>query len=199
MSTTLFSANFIVLLFASAAAASVAPNAPGSPNAPTNLTLEVATAQQKIRALAVPFVPNAGQWDRRAAFKASTLGGAVFVTTEGAMVYSFPGKALDSGSSTEAGKRAMRHVATERGPGWALSETLIDRSGQPRPLKPAGLGPNETKASYFTADHAANHNRPINTYNRVQLGEVYPGVNLQLRATGNNMEKIFTEIGRAHV
>ena len=32
--------------------------------------LTLATAQQKLAAMTVPFVPNAGQWDARAAFGA---------------------------------------------------------------------------------------------------------------------------------
>ena len=184
---TRFSSSLMALLFASSTSA-----APNVPNAEINAAHDVATAQQRINTLAVPFVPNGGQWDRRGAFKANTLGGAVFVTTGGALVYSFPGKALDSEPATERAKRSSRHVAAERGPGWALTETLIDRKGQTRTLKPSGLGPNETNVSYFTADSAANGDRPMHTYSRVQLGEVYPGVNLQLRATGNNMEKIFT-------
>ena len=192
MSMTRFNVSFIALLFASSAIAAVATHATGALSSADNPAPDVATAQQKVNALSVPFVPNAGQWDQRAAFKANTLGGAVFVTMEGALVYSFPGKALDSSLSNESAKRGMRHIAAERGPGWALSETLIDGKGVPRRLKPAGLGPNEAKVSYFTADNSADNDHPINTYNRVQLGQVYPGVNLQLRATGNNMEKIFT-------
>ena len=61
----------------------------------------LAAAQQKINALSVPFVPNQGQWDRRAAFKANALGGALFVTTEGTLVYSFPGKPLTVEASSD--------------------------------------------------------------------------------------------------
>ena len=122
----------------------------------------------------------------------ATSAGLVFVSTEGALVYSFQGKAIDRESSTESAKRSKRHIAAGHDPGGALSETLIDRSGHARALTPAGLGPNETNTSYFTANNIAGNKRPINSYYRVQLGEVYPGVNLQLRAIGNDMEKIFT-------
>ena len=152
----------------------------------------LATAQQKINALSVPFVPNQGQWDRRAAFKANALGGALFVSTEGTLVYSFPGKPLTVEASSDKPSQRAKHGAVERGDGWALTETLIDSTGKARVLKPAGLGPNEAKVSYFTSDNRADKFKPINTYIRVQMGEVYPGVNLQLRAAGNNMEKIFT-------
>ena len=152
----------------------------------------VSTAQQKINTLSVPFVPNVGQWDRRAAFKANTMGGALFVTMDGAMVYSFPGKPVAADIAADASKLRVRPLPADRGPGWALTETLVDAQGTARLISPAGLGPNEIKVSHFTGDKTAGSSNPVNTYNRVQLGEVYPGVNLQLRATGNNIEKIFT-------
>ena len=117
----------------------------------------LAAAQQKINALSVPFVPNQGQWDRRAAFKANALGGALFVTTEGALVYSFPGKPVAVEASADAPSSRLKHGAVERGDGWALTETLIDRTGKARVLKPAGLGPNEAKVSYFTSDNNADN------------------------------------------
>ena len=45
---------------------------------------------QKMNRATVPFVVNAGQWDKRAAFAAQTFAGTVFVTTDGALVYSLP-------------------------------------------------------------------------------------------------------------
>ena len=76
----------------------------------------LAAVQQKINALSVPFVPNQGQWDRRAAFKANALGGALFVTTEGALVYSFPGKPVVVEASADAPSTRIKHGAVDRGP-----------------------------------------------------------------------------------
>ena len=154
------------------------------------------TVQQKFSTLALPFVPNAGQWDRRAAFKANTLGGALFETTEGALVvYRFPGKPIVASVSEGRGSRGSRARSAERGSGSALTATLFDARGLPRPLQPAGLRPNVLKVSFLVGGGAAQNELPMNaidTFERVQLGEVYPGVNLQLRATGNDVEKIFT-------
>ena len=36
--------------------------------------------------------------------------------------------------------------------------------------------------------HADN----LDSFERINFGDVYPGINLQLRATGNTVEKIFT-------
>ena len=69
-------------------------------NAPDAATLT------KIASLSVPFVPNAGQWDARAAFAARTFAGTVFVTTEGQIVYSLPGKPIATDADGKDGSSA---------------------------------------------------------------------------------------------
>ncbi len=165
----------------------------------------LATAQQKLTTKRVPFVPNAGQWDARAAFAAQTFAGTMFVTKQGELVYSLPGKPIAVGADVAVLR--SQHEATpgrrlqkpgERSPGWALSETLVDAKGQPRSMTqgslkaPAGYRPMEGKVSYAIGTDIAKHAANLNTYERVNLGDMYPGINVQLRATGNNVEKIFT-------
>jgi hypothetical protein len=62
-------------------------------NAPDHATLD------KIAERSVPFVPNAGQWDARAAFAAQTFAGTLFVTKQGELVYSLPGKPIADAES----------------------------------------------------------------------------------------------------
>jgi hypothetical protein len=181
-------------------------------NAPDRATLD------KIAKLSVPFVPNAGQWDVRAAFAAKTFAGTLFVTKQGELVYSLPGKPVEVGANSTAlggvvgagstalgsayeatsSRRLQEHRPIERTSGWVLSETLVDRNGQPRRMAestlkaPAGYVPMEGKVSYGIGNDPAKHGNNLNTYERVNLGDMYPGVNVQLRATGNNVEKIFT-------
>ena len=174
----------------------------------------LATAQQKLATLSVPFVPNAGQWDARAAFAAQTFAGTLFVTKEGQLVYSLPPARLPSplrGEGLGERVKAARSTTIEAdatGPlshegrgsqtGWVLSETLVDAKGQPRAMSqstlkaPAGYRPMEGKVSYAIDNDTSKHADNLNTYERVNLGDMYPGVNVQLRATGNNVEKIFT-------
>jgi hypothetical protein len=173
-------------------------------NAPHPATLK------RIASLSVPFVPNAGQWDARAAFAAHTFAGTLFVTTAGELVYSLPGKPIaddanPTGASLPQYKRfgveaARTHKAQprQRTRGWALSETLVDGNGQPRSMAnstlkaPAGFRPVQASVSYFIGNDETRHTSDLNTYERVNLGDMYPGINVQLRATGNNVEKIFT-------
>jgi|GEM_PF-518001 len=167
----------------------------------------------KIAALSVPFVPNAGQWDPRAAFAAKTFAGTLFVTTEGQLVYSLPGKSAATSvhgnegltpspaARERAGVRAVEKQSSldqRRTPGWTLTETLVDASGKPRNMasstlkSPAGYRPMQASVSYFIGSDETKHAKSLNTYERVNLGDMYPGINLQLRATGDNIEKIFT-------
>lgn len=152
--------------------------------APDRATLD------KIAKLSVPFAPNAGQWHERAAFAAQTFAGTLFVTKDGELIYRLSGKSLKASSGSFA--------PTGRLPDWVLRETLVDAKGKPRSMSestlkaPAGLIPMDSKVSFAIGNAPLSHVNNLNTYERVNLGEMYPGINVQLRATGNNVEKIFT-------
>ena len=125
--------------------------------------------------MSVPFVPNAGQWDARAAFSAKMLNGTLFVTVDGKLVYSLP---------------ATKDQA------WSLGESFVSANGTPQEAKPRGQGSaakaGTTKVSYFVGDDPSRYRAGIATYDRLRLGDVYAGVDVQLRAAGSNVEKIFT-------
>ena len=162
--------------------------APGSTVTPTPDRTQL---QLRLRALKIPFVPNAGQWDRRAAFAAHTFAGTLFVTTGGQLVYSLPGKAIDereTGTSPAPGPHRPRAL----GAGLVLTETLVDSRGRALALAPRGLRRQETKVSYFVGDQTSLHRNALATFEQVRLGELAPGIAVQLRATGSNVEKIFT-------
>ena len=164
-------------------------------------------ALKKMAALSVPFVPNAGQWDAKAAFAAQTFAGTLFVTKQGELVYSLPGKPIAAVPTSAGGEeiaallkrqRGGVKAAEQRGPGWSLTETLIDHTGKPRSMAastlqaPAGFRPMQASVSYLIGNDETKHAKALNTYERVNRGDMYPGINVQLRATGNNIEKIFT-------
>jgi len=151
----------------------------------------LSAAQQKLARVGVPFVPNTGQWDRHAAFAARTLAGTMFVTTDGKLVYHVPGQAL-AVVSRPARPMATAEQAGPPAPGWSLIESFVDAQGAPLAATPQGAQPATAKVSYFSGREASRHQPGIGTYDRVNLGDVYTGVNVQLRATGSNVEKIFT-------
>jgi hypothetical protein len=60
-----------------------------------------------------------------------------------------------------------------------------------RALPTAGV-PHATRINRFVGDDASRHRDGLRTYEHVMLGEVFPGIDVRLRATGWNVEKIFT-------
>ena len=150
-----------------------------------------AGVRQAIAQAAVPFAPNAGQWDKSAAFAARTFAGTLFVTTTGALVYSLPGKPV-AVAADGPGRPGGRHPAGRTTPGWVLTETFVDADQGAIRVAPQGQRPGAAQVSYFTGDTAVEERRALDTYERVGLGEVFPGIDVQLRATGTNVEKIFT-------
>ncbi len=159
-----------------------------STSAPT-----LSEASAKLSTMQVPFIPNGGQWDEQAAFAAHTFAGTLFVTTEGKLVYSLPGKSKlkpKADISDHVDKHA-RKEAPERTPGWVLTETFIGANHKPLAAKPAGYLPAQAKASYMVGA-TSRHTRPLDSFERLRLGEVFKGVEVELRATGSNVEKIFT-------
>jgi hypothetical protein len=157
---------------------------------------DLSAVRQRIATLSVPFVPNAGQWDSRAAFGAQALGGMLLVTADGMLVYSQPGYPIvESAAPIESGERTGRRrqlAPPKRGPGSIVTETFIDAAGRLLLAQPRGTQPAAARVSYMIGNDAGTHQRELETFERIDLGDVFGGVNVQLRATGNNVEKIFT-------
>jgi len=161
-------------LLAGNAAAAVRPAAESA-------TPDRQAVQQALAGLAVPFEQNQGQFDPQVAYMAKTFAGAVFVTRDGRIVYSLPGKPLEVDSRDS--HPPQRQQRTERGPGWALQETLLGA----RALTPQGTTAASTHVTRFTPSgtHQAS------TWQGVRLGQAWPGVEVELSARGNNVEKLF--------
>lgn len=129
--------------------------------------------------VSVPFIGNAGQTDADVAYYAPTLAGTVFVTRDGRIVYSFPAdRAWLEGKPPGAGNT-----------GWSLTETPVGASGKVRPVAEKRA---QTQVSYFLGDDPRAWANGLATYEEVSLGRVWPGVRVNLRAHGKNVEKVFT-------
>ena len=164
---------------------------------------------QKVQKLQLPFIANEGQADERVKFYANTFGGTVYVTRGGEIVYSLPGSIKGDADRYTAGVlaryahgrlpeyRSIIHPAfgilacidTPCGKGLILKEEIV--SGRIGEIK--GGGKAITKVSYFKGNDQSKWKSGISTYESVGLGEVYKGIELKLKAYGNNVEKLFSE------
>ena len=126
----------------------------------------------RLVSLPVPFVANSGEVDRDVAFYARTFAGTVFVTRDARVVYALPARSTTS-PDTPAG--------------WALTETF---PSAPAVKTPIGGSPSASRVSRFT--YRTAHPGEVSTFDDIRLGEVAPGIDARLRATGNNVEKLFS-------
>ena len=71
--------------------------------------------------------------------------------------------------------------------GWVIKESFVGASISNVKGEEEAI----TKVNYFKGKDAVKWRRNISTYNLVSLGEVYDGIELKLKAYGNNVEKLF--------
>jgi hypothetical protein len=114
----------------------------------------------------IPFVANAGQVDQAVAYYTSVSSGDIFVTRRGRIVYSLTGRNARS---------------------WTITETPRGARSQPK-----GIRPTPTSVSYFLGTEPARWKSKVETFGTVSLGQVWPGVSLDLVSNGGSVEKIFT-------
>jgi len=126
------------------------------------------------RALARPaFVANEGQTSAAVAYYASTASGTTFVTRRGELVYRL----------TRAAPGAERRAD---GRGWSLTETFVDGRARPS-ARDRGDG----RVSSFVG-RAERWRADLPTWDAVDLGDVWPGVAVSVRASAGSVEKVFT-------
>ena len=137
-----------------------------------------ARVHRGLEGVRVPFVANAGQTDPAVAYYAPSLAGTVFVTRQGEIVYSLLG-----GRASASGARAREKTSG----GWSLTETVVGGRARPNGSEPTSIG-----VSYFMGNDPARWRSGLATFEGVSLGDVWPGIRLDLRAQGKNVEKLFT-------
>jgi len=141
-------------------------------NANTLSPADKATAsgeKLKLATLQIPFVKNAGQADADVAFYADTFGGALLVKKQGVLELVIPQIRGDK----------TRHSV--------IGETFS--GAKIKTIK--GASPSVTKVSYFLGNNPENWHSNVPTYEIVSLGDIYDGIELKLKAYGNNVEKLF--------
>ncbi|MFC1617724.1 Calx-beta domain-containing protein [Patescibacteria group bacterium] len=140
--------------------------------APSNDEVANTDIEQNLRqaGLSVPFVQNAGQADESVKYSANHLmsGGSVAVTNDG-LYHSFP-------------------VGEE---GTTVVERFVNANGEAVALSPQGADAAKAQVSYFFGNDETKWAENLDTFNRVDLGQVAEGVNVSLHANANTVEKYF--------
>ena len=77
----------------------------------------------------------------------------------------------------------------EKPKGWVIKESLVGAGASISGVK--GEEKATTRVNYFKGKDSSEWRRNLPTYNLVSLGEVYKGIELKLKAYGNNVEKLF--------
>jgi hypothetical protein len=137
-----------------------------------------ASLRGSLAGLGVPFLANQGQVDGQVAYYAPTVAGPLFVTQGGELVYKL--------ATPRA--RTSRERSRTPAPGWTLTETFVAGAA----IRPLGLGRSPTGASVFIGNDRTRWRTALPTFAQLDLGEIWPGVRVTLRARGEGVEKIFT-------
>lgn len=155
------------LTSAAVAAAIATTGVPQAPGETSRTTATSAPAHELVtsalESAVIPFVRNDGQEDRRVAFSARTFAGTTWLTHDGALVHGLPGL---------------------KGRAWSLVERFD--GGRVRVV---GRDPGTTRVSRFSGTHLDG---TAPTFDTVALGDVWPGVGVELRAHGGSVEKVYT-------
>ena len=136
------------------------------------------------------WVPNAGQWDERAAFAAPGYFGVTWVTRDGELRHVASRREDCAKQAPEAreaevvaGGRFRKPCPTQS---WVLSERWV--GGKVKGIR--GEEELETKVSFFLGNDPARHRSGLASYRYVSLGEVWPGVEVKLKASQKTVEKL---------
>jgi fibronectin type 3 domain-containing protein len=120
----------------------------------------------------IPFIRNEGQISNpEVGYYAKTFGGTVYVLNSGKIVYALP--RFDNGVKNG-------------------SAAVVERFGGDFSCEPAGIEPSPAAVNLFLGKEPEKWRTNLPSFNKLDMGEVYEGINLVLAAHGNNVEKIFT-------
>jgi hypothetical protein len=145
---------------------------------------------EKASKIQIPFIENQGQIQNESVrFYAQTFWGTVFITGRGEIVYALPERASDDRMKREPSKhgKTLQKPETNR-KGIALREVFTGSTVK----TVRGQEKAETQVSYFRGKDPSKWRSGIPSYNIVNVGEIYKGIELNLKAYGKNMEKLFT-------
>jgi hypothetical protein len=142
----------------------------------------------------LPFVPNQGQWDSRIKFRADLFSGSFFVTDSElvyALLKSEEAETADKDEILSNGIASNLNNSAHRFRQVAFKETFLNPHGQRLYFSSLGEEIARTKVSYFSGNDSQGWRENLSSYETVSLNEVYPGIEVKLKASASNVEKMF--------
>jgi hypothetical protein len=127
--------------------------------------------KSQLSSLDIPFITNEGQFDMDVKFYARTIGGTAFVTESGDIIYSL---------TNRLGEKSIS--------GIDFKEHFVGHKQN----KISGKDPSTTKVNLYRGRDRNEWRNGIPTFEMIDMGEVWDGIGLTLKAHNNNIEKIFT-------
>jgi hypothetical protein len=119
----------------------------------------------QLSSISIPFIQNTGQLDENVKFYADTFAGRVFVTNDD-----------------------ITYAILHNGTSYVIKEHILGENL----FSPIGEESSPTNISSFIGNESDKWKSQIPSFDSVSLGEMWNGVDIQLYAYGNNIEKLFT-------
>ncbi|MDI6717121.1 MAG: SBBP repeat-containing protein, partial [Actinomycetota bacterium] len=145
----------------------------------------------KVSKTGTAFIKNEGQIENQSVkYYINTFVGNVFIDNDGELTYLLlkrKDKKKDKAANEQSDvKDEDKDAEPEAVEGWALKERLIGA----KDIDPKGIDKAKTKINYLIGNKES-WKTGLAAYNHIELGEVYSGIDLNLRAHENNFEKVF--------
>lgn len=140
--------------------------------------------KESLARIQVPFIKNEGQIKSDdVKFYVQTFNGTVYVTGKGELLYTI----LNTKDYLGVEDYLLPDGSFSGRDAFALKETpLTDKLPQVN-----GLESSPTAVNYFIGDNPKDWRSNIQSYNLITLGEVWPGITVNLKANSKNIEKLF--------
>jgi hypothetical protein len=159
-------------------------------------------ASLELAGITLPFVANEGQWEGHIKYQAGLFSGK-FLVTEHELVYSLPianhpgDKRLIADPEMPGDEKPFhdseltRNETTDRLLPVTLRESFLTPTGSLAALSPFGQEKSSSRISYFEGNDPDKWRSGLASYSSLSLGAIYPGIEVELKASGQNVEKLF--------
>jgi len=165
------------------------PGGAGASKPPAFLKEPVRTA---LAGLAVPFVANRGQFDDNVRFSADLLCGTLDVTDD-SLNYALG--IVEGGGGPESPRSRRGDRDPEAAPRMRTAEfreVFLNGEGLPVSFDARGTAKSPTRVSYFLGNNPSAWRADVPSFEKISLGDVWPGIEVELKASTRTVEKVFS-------